>query len=91
MSIEKRLKNCIKAYDRVVKGIDTAALESDDRAYGGIIRAGKGKLVESLAEALVETAWCSVLGQSKKRLEMNRSKMKIHLKDGYIDRIKDPK
>jgi hypothetical protein len=91
MSIEKRLKNCIKAYDRVVKGIDTAALESDDRAYGGIIWAGKGKLVESLAEALVETAWCSVLGQSKKRLEMNRSKMKIHLKDGYIDRIEDPK
>ncbi len=33
------------------------AEDSEDRAYGGIIRAGKGLLVESIAKSLVEIGW----------------------------------
>lgn len=91
MSLDKELQSIIWAYDNVVKGIDATAHESDDRAYGGIIRAGKGELVESIAKALVTIAWRSVLKQDISRLSMDKSKFKIYLKDGYIERIKEPK
>lgn len=47
--VEAKLNTIIAAYDKLVKGIDDQAAMSRDRAYGGIIRAGKGELVESIA------------------------------------------
>ena len=41
------LRFLIDAYNFFVKGIDAKAKESEERAYGGIIRAGKGKRSES--------------------------------------------
>ena len=35
----------LKAYEILVKGIEADANNDEERAFGGIIRAGKGKLV----------------------------------------------
>ena len=90
-SVEEKLNTLIAAYNKSVKGIDNAATMSKDRAYGGIIRAGKGKLVESLASRLVQIAWVDVLHQSPSRMEINKKKIPIYIKDDYIARISDPK
>ncbi len=90
-NIEKRLGILISAYNKLVTGIDDAAAASNDRAYGGIIRAGKGELVESIAANLVEIAWTEVLNQRLSRMEINKKKMPIGISDDYIARISDPK
>lgn len=88
--VENKLQTLISAYNTLVKGIDIEASISNDRAYGGIIRAGKGELVESMVAHLIQIAWCDVLGQRASRLEINKKKMPIKVKDNYIDRIKEP-
>ncbi len=54
----KKINSIINAYDYLVKGIEkTAKVGVDGRAYGGIIRAGKGKMVESIATEIIKLAW----------------------------------
>ena len=89
-TIELKLNTLIAAYNKLVKGIDDAATASNDRAYGGIIRAGKGELVENIATELVKIAWTEVLNQSLSRLEINKKKMPIGISDKYISKITDP-
>lgn len=90
-AIEEKLNVLISAYNTLVKGIDSEAATSHDRAYGGIIRAGKGELVESLTARLVQIAWEDVLGQSPYRMKINKTKMPIGINDKYIERISDPR
>ena len=63
--VETKLNTLITTYDKLVKGIDDQAAMSRDRAYGGVIRAGKGELVESLVTHLVQIAWEDVLHQNR--------------------------
>lgn len=86
---DERLISIIKAYETLVKGIDTRAQNATDRAYGGIVRAGKGKLVESIGKELIKIAW-EDLGEDEKRLSFINKTIKIPLKKDYINRIKDP-
>ncbi len=90
-TIDTKLNMLISAYNQLIKGIDGAATARRDRAYGGIIRAGKGELVESMTTHLVQIAWQDVLGQRALRMEINKKKMLIGINDAYIDRIGDPK
>lgn len=89
--VEAKLNTIIAAYDKLVKGIDDQAAMSRDRAYGGIIRAGKGVLVESIATHLVQIAWEDVLHQNRARMEINKKKMPIGINEKYIERIADPR
>lgn len=89
MDINKEIQAIIGAYAKVVKGIDKEANLSTTRAYGGIVRAGKGSLVESIAEQLVKIAW-DVLGQDPKRLTIRKKQVKIYLDKKYLERIKEP-
>ena len=73
-TVETKLNALIAAYNKLVKGIDDAAAMDQERAYGGIIRAGKGKLVENLAHHLVQIAWVDVLNQNHSRIEINKKK-----------------
>lgn len=73
--VETKLNTLITTYDKLVKGIDEQAAISRDRAYGGVIRAGKGELVESLVTHLVQIAWEDVLHQNRARMEINKKKM----------------
>ncbi len=87
--ISKEIQSLIEAYELLVKGIDTTAKESEDRAYGGIIRAGKGMLVESLAKSLIEIAW-KELGRNQSGLSLEKETVKIPIKEEYIKRVKSP-
>lgn len=88
--VQNKLNTLISAYNKLIKGIDDTATISQDRAYGGIIRAGKGKLVENMTSRLVEIAWIDVLHQNINRLEINKKKMPIGINDAYINRILNP-
>ncbi len=83
------LQSLIKAYDSLIKGIDTKAKESEERAYGGIIRPDKGRFVEILAKSLIEIAW-KELGRDPGRLSLAKETIKIPIKREYIERIKSP-
>ncbi len=86
----KKITSIIEAYEYLMKGIDkTAKTGVDGRAYGGIIRASKGKMVESIVAEIVKLAW-EELKQKPKRLTIDRKKLKLPIKKDYIERIKNP-
>jgi len=88
--IEKRIWGIIKAYEYLVLGIEKKAKNNiKERAYGGIIRAGKGELVESITKELLNMAWIDGLGNNPKRLEITRNWIKIPLRKEYIEKIKN--
>lgn len=72
-----------------MKGIDkTAKTGVDGRAYGGIIRAGKGKMVESIAAEIVKLAW-EELRQKPERLIVDKKKLKLPIEKDYVEKIKN--
>ncbi|MEO0224376.1 MAG: restriction endonuclease [candidate division WOR-3 bacterium] len=85
---EKKINSIIAAYNKLVGNIESEALNSEERAYGGIIRAGKGKLVESIGKALLEIA-AEELNINQHLRFVNKT-IKIPLKHDYINRIKNP-
>jgi len=89
MRTQDEIQEIIDAYNKLVRNIDTEAIKSEEgRAYGGIIRAGKGKLVESIAKALIAIAW-QRLKKNLNRLEMISRQIRIPIKQEYIDSLKD--
>jgi hypothetical protein len=77
----------LKAYEILVKGIEADANDDEERAFGGIIRAGKGKLVESIARHIVEIAWNKIGGKSD-RLSLEKQTFKIPINKPYIEKLK---
>ncbi len=77
----------LKAYEILVKGIESDANDDEERAFGGYIRAGKGKLVESIARHMVEIAWNKIGGKSD-RLSLEKQTFKIPINKPYIDKLK---
>ena len=82
------INELIQVYNSVVKVVDKDASSQVGRAYGGVIRSVKGKLQEYLSEELVKIAWNNI-GGSQNRLEINSKKIKIPIKDSYIENIKN--
>lgn len=70
-----------------IRGIEQIAKKDIDRAYGGIIRAGKGALVEEMCKMLVKIAW-DELGGNEKSLSFPSKKVPIPLKKDYLAKIK---
>lgn len=88
-SYKKDVISLIKAYEILVKGIEEEAVHNiNDRAYGGIIRAGKGLLVENITKNLIEIAWKD-LGQDINKLSLERKIVKIPIKSEYINQLKN--
>lgn len=73
-----------------MKVLDNSAKEQSSRSYGGMMQEVKGALQEFITEQLVRLAWESLGGESS-RLEINSKKIKIPIKDDYIERLKDKK
>ena len=75
----------IRSYDILVGGIEEEALDDDDRAYGGIIRAAKGKLVEQMAPHIVRLAWQD-RGGNPARLSIDRVRTyRVPIQPGYVE------
>jgi hypothetical protein len=87
--VKKELSELVKAYNLLVKGIEKQAEDDEDRAYGGVVRAGKRALVESMARRLVEIAWIG-MGQPAKRLGFTRKTISVPIRTDYIKRIRNP-
>jgi len=83
-----KVNNLIKAYNLLVGGIDDEAKLNEDRAYGGIIRAGKGLLVENLTRELIVIAWDEI-GGDKNRISLIKKTYKLPIKHDYIDKLKN--
>ncbi|GAA9386298.1 hypothetical protein TH0802_05320 [Helicobacter pylori] len=79
------IKDIIQVYNSVIKDIDKDAHGQDSRAYGGVIRSAKGKLLEDISQ-VVKIAWQNI-GAKADRLEINSKKIKIPIKDSYIENI----
>lgn len=84
---EMYIQAIIDAYEALVKGVEKKAKDSQVRAYGGIIRAGKGKLVESIAQSVTEIAW-NTMEESSERLSFAHKTFQFPIKAEYIDKIK---
>ncbi len=82
----------IHHYRTALKGAESKAKSTKDRAYGGVIRAQKGKLWETIAHSLILISW-QELGGKKSRIEINSSKIQIPIntiyaqKNNHIPRI----
>ncbi len=86
---DKELQEIINAYDTLVKGIHKKATDNQEgRAYGGIVRAGKGKMLESIAKILVKLAW-KELGKKENRLKILGTRILIPIQEDYIEKIED--
>lgn len=89
--MEKKISDLIYHYDKIVKGVETTAKNKvEGRAYGGKIRAEKGKLVEFLAKELILISW-EELGGKKKRISFNSNKLQIPINKDYLEKLKDQK
>lgn len=84
---EKHLKQLIDIVNHRIQGIEYVAQVDQDRAYGGIIRSAKGKLLEELCKELVAIAW-DELGGDNKRLSFSNKRVDIPLRKEYINKIK---
>lgn len=86
--MKSSLMELINAYDLLVRRIEDDAYNDESRAYGGVIRAGKGLLVESMAKRLVEIAWEDI-GGNQLRLSMSKKSVKIPIDIDYVRKIPD--
>jgi hypothetical protein len=72
-----------------IRGIEQIAKKDTERAYGGVIRAGKGGMVEFLCKELIKIAWDEVGGNAD-ALSFPSAKISIPLNKAYLKKIKIP-
>ena len=86
------LDECIRNYEKVIGNVDRDArdgVEGEKRAYGGLVRSRKGKLVEHIAKNILHAAWLA-MGKNIELMEFNlRSKYEIPIRQEYINKIPD--
>jgi len=88
--IKKEIQKIINNYDTVIKAVDKKARKNKKRAYGGMIRAIIGDLVQNgIAKKLILIAWI-LLGKDPRRISFPSKKIKIPIKKEYIEKIESP-
>ena len=83
---DHELQEIINSYEATVKGVDKKAANSQNRTYGGVVRAEKRKLLEDMAKKLVKLAWKD-LGKEENRLKIVWTKISIPIKEDYVEKI----
>lgn len=90
---ENEIEKIITEYNKLVKNIDEEAKNSSDRAYGGMVREGKGKLVEDIGKSLIKMAWKDLNGNDNE-IEFKNPKtgttIKIPIDQEYVQQLDDP-
>ena len=83
------LDECIAGYDSVVRNISAEAKAQSDRAFGGMVRAGKGSMGEDITRNLLRAAWLG-LGEKPERMLFNlQPKYDIPIRREYAEKIAD--
>ena len=83
------IHDLIDLYNSVVGGVDEEARASD-RAYGGVLRAKKGKLVEVMARRIVELAWRGVGGHQEQLSFDDVKTFRISVGHEYVLSLPEP-
>ncbi len=80
----------IQKYNSFIETIDErASSDNQSRAYGGLIRSEKGKLLEYIVRQLIRIAWHE-LDQEKNRLSIHKVKTyKMRVKPEYVQQLED--
>lgn len=86
--INDSIEQIIQDYNSVVKVIEGDALAQNNRSYGGMIRSVKGRLQEHITERIVKIAWRNLKGDPNS-LTINSDKIKLPIRDDYINKIKN--
>lgn len=87
--VARLIGESMRVYESVARGVDAAAAKQSGRAYGGVVRAEKGKLVETIARNLIRAAWIA-RGEDEKRLAFDlHPKYDIPITAEYVDGIAD--
>ena len=84
--IDNVVEEIVEMYNIVNHGIDEKAKNNLARAYGGVIRSRKGKLVETIADIIIEAAWESVGGKTRE-LKINSNKFEIPTLEAYLNKL----
>lgn len=88
MLINDSIEQIIQDYNSVVKVIEGDALAQNNRSYVGMIRSVKGRLQEHITERIVKIAWRNLKGDPNS-LTINSDKIKLPIRDDYINKIKN--
>lgn len=83
-------KGIIALYNKVMGGVEEGAASDVERAYGGVIRAEKGKLVETIAKYVVQIAWAEAKGAADRLSFDKPRRYKIPIQQDYIKRLPRP-
>ncbi len=79
----------IHAYNSVIRGLDREATDNQNRAYGGMLRAGRARLLESMTRHMTKLAW-KKLGCNPDRLSFNDiKKYKLPVHPDYLEKLPD--
>ncbi len=79
----------IRSYNLLVGGIEDEALDDADRAYGGVIRAPKGKLVEEMVPHIIRLAWQDCGGPSERLSFGDVKTYRVQIQPDYVERLPD--
>ena len=83
-------KGIIALYNKVVGGVEEEAASDVERAYGGFVRAEKGKLVEAIAKSVVQIAWAEAKGAADRLSFDEQRRYEIPIQEDYIKRLPRP-
>ena len=87
--VNKIINECIEIYNGVVCHVHQEAQEQTGRAYGGVVRANKGKMQEMISKNLINAAWV-INGGDRKRLQFDlHPKYDIPIRSDYVENLKD--
>lgn len=77
----------IRSYNRVIGGMEEQATQEQSRAYGGVLRSTKGKLVEDMAPHIINLAWRESGGSPERVSFGNIKNYRLPVKSDYVDRL----
>lgn len=86
------LQKLANKYEHVMEVMEHDAAKSmrdDNRAYGGFVRAAKGKIQEFITERLIRIAWDTELKAAPERLTINSEKIRIPIQKNYVNSLKN--
>ncbi|MGR3983993.1 MAG: restriction endonuclease [Gammaproteobacteria bacterium] len=79
-------QDVISTYRAVVENVEDDATSDAKRAYGGVVRAKKGELVETMAAQIVAIAW-KESGKNPGALNLSNEKVSIPLRQEYLSAL----
>lgn len=84
----KLISKSIELYENVIGRVHHDATSQEARAYGGVVRANKGKMVETITKNIIRAAWLAS-EKDESRLQFKNKKYNIPIVRKYVNEISD--